>query len=259
VSFVKKKIIYEQPLNERMRNLMRIEHLFTNTMYYLKGPAAWDSRTVISSLIEILDFISRIDFKADLIKDLEFHVQSLERWQTTPDVDKERLAKLLVETKNLLKKLNESSDEIIHDLTNNQLISAIRQRNTIPGGTCCFDLPNYHHWLQRNPKQRQADLIAWFSPLEALHNAVEVDLYMIRNNVVTSQEVAVGGFFQTRLETESDYQIIQIGLAVDHPCYPEISGSKHRFTVRFFEQANVSERAEQTEQDVSFSLACCTM
>ena len=256
---MKKKVIYEQPLNERMRNLMRIEHLFTNTTYYLKGPAAWDSRVVISSLIEILDFMSRIDFKADLIKDLEFHVQSLERWQATPDVDKERLAKLLVETKNLLENLGESNDKIIQDLTNHQLISAVRQRSTIPGGTCCFDLPNYYHWLQRNPKQRQVDLTAWLSPLDVLRDAVEFDLYMIRNNVLTSQEVAVDGFFQTRLETELDYQIIQIGLAVEHPCYPEISGSKHRFTVRFFEPKDVGDRAEQTEQEVSFSLACCTM
>jgi len=256
---VKKKVIYEQPLNERMRNLMRIEHLFANTMYYLKAPSPWDSRTVISCLIEVLDFISRIDFKADLIKDLEFHVQSLERWQNMPDVDKERLSTLLVETQNLLERLGESDDKILQDLSHHQLINAVRQRNSIPGGTCCFDLPNYHHWLQRNPKQRQEDLVAWLAPLESIKNAVELDLYMIRNNAITSQEIAVSGFFQTKLDTESDYQIIQIGLAMDHPCYPEISGSKHRFTVRFFEQEDVSERAEQTEQDVSFSLSCCTM
>jgi cell division protein ZapD len=256
---VKKKIIYEQPLNERMRNLMRIEHVFTNTMYYLKGPSPWDSRIVVDCLVEVLDFISRIDFKADLIKDLENHQQRLERWQTMVDVDKERLSLLLAETKSLLEKLSEFNDRIIQDLTHHQLINAVRQRNTIPGGTCCFDLPNYHHWLQRNPKQRQENLNTWLSSLESVKNAVELDLYMIRNNMVTSQETATAGFFQTKLDTEADYQIIQIGLATDSPCYPEISGSKHRFTVRFFEQEDVSERAEQTSQDVSFILSCCMM
>ena len=43
------------------------------------------------------------------------------------------------------------------------------------------------------------------------------------------------------------------------PCavYPEISGSQHRFTIRFLGWVGIGERPVQTGDDVNFVLACC--
>ena len=60
---VKRKIVYEQPLNDRMRHLLRMELLFAGMMYRLKGPAEWDSRAVIDSIIDILDLNARVELK----------------------------------------------------------------------------------------------------------------------------------------------------------------------------------------------------
>jgi cell division protein ZapD len=254
---VKKRTLYEQPLNERIRNFLRLEHLFAGVMYHLKGPAEWDSRAVIDSLIEILDFIGRIDFKAELIKDLEHHAQILERWQRTPNVDNERIGNLLGKIKSILEKFAEGNAPLGTTLTQHQLLNVIRQRNTIAGGTCRCDLPNYHHWLHRNPKQRQHDLNEWLMPLEPLREAVDLNLYLIRNNTTTSLETAVTGFFQSKLDVNATYQLIQVALPIESPYYPEINGGKQRFTIRFFEQSHVEERPLQTEQDVNFELCCC--
>jgi cell division protein ZapD len=255
---VKKKIVYEQPINERIRSLLRLEHLFAGIMYRLKGPAEWDSRAVIDSLIEVLDLLCRIDLRVELQKDLEYHAQILERWQRTPDVDTERLAKLLNKTRTLLCRLGEIDRPVGDSLSQHQLINLVRQRGTISGGTCRCDLPGYHHWLQKNPKQRQSQLSDWLAPLLPVRDAINLDLYLIRNNAVVSQETATAGFFQSKLDANAQYRIIQVILPMEHPCYPEINGGKQRFTIRFFEpQPHLEERPKPTEQNVNFELCCC--
>ncbi len=254
---VKKKNVYEHPLNERIRNLLRLEYLFAGMMYRIKGPAEWDSRAVIDNIIEILDFIARIDFKAELIKDLEHHAQILERWQRTPNVNTERLVGLIDKTKELVERLDNIEGQIEENLSQNQLINLIRQRRTISGGTCRSDLPGYYYWLQRNPKQRQNKLSEWLAPLMPLRDAIDLNLYLIRNNAVTSQETALCGFFKSKLGAQTNYQIIQVWMPIEHPCYPEIKGGKQHITIRFFEQADVEERDRKTEQDVNFELCCC--
>lgn len=254
---MKKKIVYEQPLNERMRTLLRLEHLFTGMMYHFKGPAEWDSRAGIETLINILDFMGRVDFRTELIKDLEHHVTGLERWQRTPQVNTERVSALVKQVVLVLEKLTAVKEISVENLLQNQLINQIRQRSSIPGGSCRCDLPNYYHWLQKNPKQRQSDLSEWLMPLELLREALELDLYLIRNNAIPSQEMAPTGFYQSKLDAQVSYQLIQVMLPIEHPSYPEINGGKQRFTIRFFEWIRSEGKPVQIQQDIHFDLNCC--
>lgn len=256
---MKKKVLYEHPLNERIRILLRLEHLFENIMYRIKGPSEWDSRAVISSIIEILDLTSRIDFKVELIKDLEYHTQILERWQSLANVDHERLNKLINKTGILIDRINELGEVVGERLLQHKLISVIKQRRNIAGGLSNSDLPAYYHWLQKYPKRRQDDLTDWLEPLEPLRDAIDLNLYLIRNNAMTTSEIANAGFFQSKLDspTNTNYHIIQVLMPIVHPCYPEISGGKQRFTIRFFENNTVEERPLQTQQDINFELRCC--
>jgi len=41
----------------------------------------------------------------------------------------------------------------------------IKQRASIPGGTCEFDLPSYHYWQQQDASLRRESLQAWLAPL----------------------------------------------------------------------------------------------
>ncbi len=252
-----KKIVYEHALNDRMRNILRLEFLFAGIMYRLKGPTEWDGRAVMNGLIEILEFITRIDFKAELIKDLKQHTQILERWQHKPDVDTEQLEKLLNQSKLILSQLEKIEGAVEEGLLQHQLIHLVRQRSNISGGTSRCDLPSYHYWLQKNPKQRLNDLSEWLAPLKPISEAVDLDLYLIRNNSIISQEIAEIGLFKSKLNANATYQLIRVIMRREHPCYPEINGSKQRFSIRFFEQAHADKRSKQTEQNVNFELSCC--
>jgi len=255
---VKKKTTYEYPLNERIRNLLRLEHLFASIIYRIKGPAEWDSRAVVHTLIEILDYLGRIDWVVNQLEtDLKCHIDNLQHWQHTPNVDTEQLTKLLNQTKTQIKQLKQMDQQLGESFSQNQLINLVRQRSSITGGTSLCDLPGYPYWLQKNPKQRQNDLNEWISPLWPMYEALNLDLYLIRNNALVSQELAGGGIYQSKLDTNAQYQIIQISLPPEHSCYPEIKGSKQRLTIRFLEQAPIEALPKLTEQDIHFQLGCC--
>lgn len=256
---VKKRVVYEHPLNERVRSRLRLEHLFCQINYRLKSVSPWDSRSAVEGLIDILDFLSRNDLKPDLIKDLERCQQEYQRLIRLPDVDQERLNQLLEKISTVHDTLMNQEGQPARDLNDNPLLNSVRQRSNIPGGTCRFDLPAYHHWLQRVPKQRQNELAEWLSLLEPLRAAIELSLYLIRNNATTSHEMAKEGLFQMKLDDSSRqaYQLIRVTVPDSCTYYPEISGGKHRLTIRFFEYTHSRQRPEQTGEDVQFDLCCC--
>jgi cell division protein ZapD len=256
---VRKKVIYEQPLNEQMRGFLRLEYLFASIVYHLKGPAEWDSRTIIDNVVSILELTARIDFKTDLLKDLKRQVEVLEQWQRIPKVDTERLDKLLSQVTATIDKLSKEEGQLGQALLQHQLVTQVRQRRSIVGGTSRSDLPGYHYWLQRSPKQRQGELSEWLNPLEPLREAIELNMYLIRNNVVMTQEVASAGFFQSKLDTNASYQLIQVALPLEYPYYPEINAGKQRFTVRFLELATASEKPLPTTLEINFELGCCML
>ncbi|NIQ09927.1 MAG: cell division protein ZapD, partial [Gammaproteobacteria bacterium] len=48
-------IIYEHPLSERIRTMLRLEFLFRRASHFLKGQTTWDSRIFIDTLLDILN------------------------------------------------------------------------------------------------------------------------------------------------------------------------------------------------------------
>ena len=52
-------VIYEQPLNERMRTFLRLEFLYTQATYHSELPNPWSARAAVASLLEILAITAR--------------------------------------------------------------------------------------------------------------------------------------------------------------------------------------------------------
>ena len=55
----------------------------------------------------------------------------------------------------------------------------------------------------------------------------------------------------------SGCQLVRVMLPRDSDLFPEISGGKHRFTVRFLHQPDFTARPQQTAADVEFAMQCC--
>ncbi|MDF1528084.1 MAG: cell division protein ZapD [Sedimenticola sp.] len=252
------KIIYEHPLNEKTRTFLRLEHLFRQVDFHIPQSSTWDSRAAISSLMDMVAIFSRADIKTDLIKELKRHQDKLDGIRANPEVHEERLNQILRELKGISTKLQQFSGQLGQELRENEFLKSITQRSSIPGGSCAFDLPLYHFWLQQPFEQRHKQIVTWRETLDTVHTAVMLLLSLIRGSTTPTRELASGGFFQQSLDPQSPAQLIRVGLPRESNLYAEISGGKHRFTIRFLEPSHM-ERAVQTKQDTTFFLNCCIL
>jgi cell division protein ZapD len=251
-------IIYEQPLNERIRNFIRLEHLFQQAYYTLRGYSIWDSRATIRSVTDILDILSRSDLKTELLKELERHQSSLSKLKNIPGVDTEQLDSILTQLTSSQNELLGITGQLGQRLRDHDLLSSLRQRSTVAGGSCPVDMPVYHHWLQQPPEERINILENWLDELSPVNRPITLMLGIIRESTHLQETTAEKGFYQQNLDTNAPVQLIRVALNQQSPYFAEISGGKHRFSVRFMKSQD-NNRPVQSQDDIKFKLGCCVI
>ena len=95
------------------------------------GGTAWSSRATLEVVIDVLAIISRADLKKVLIKELERHATTLEALARSAKVDQSVLGEVLGEVRSLLVTLRAVEYAPGHELRNDELLSAVRQRSTL--------------------------------------------------------------------------------------------------------------------------------
>ena len=253
------QVVYEQPVNERTRIFLRLEYLFRQAGHHLRAGSEWDSRATLNCVLEIIDIFGNTNLKSEVIKELERITASLRRLDRNPEVDSQQLGNVLDEIGMHITDIHQLNGQIAAELKVSEFLTSIRQRSAIPGGTCDFDLPAFHFWLQLPAAARQQDLLHWLGHFDAVGRAIRLILKLIRNSTPLEAAVATDGVYQRTLDPALPYQMIRIALPANSSCYAELSGGRHRFTVRFLEFTSTGERARQTNRDVAFEMACCVI
>lgn len=250
-------IHFEQPLNERIRTFMRVEQLYSRCHYYMEKENAFDSHSALSALLELMGLVSRGDLKRELMKEVKRQLTNLQRLHSTAILDQNRLEKLISDHSELINELDNQPGQLVTHLKDNDFIDSIKQRATIPGGTCNFGLPGYHYWLTQPAEKRKATLQAWLQPFNVIYKTVVPCLALIRNSSEIENCSALGGFYQRNLDQNQPNQLIRVVVEASDQCFPEISAGKHRFSIRFLEQADPNQYPKQVERDVNFKITCC--
>lgn len=255
------KIVFEQPLNERVRMFLRIDRLIQRFAHYIHGETVWDTHCALVTLLELADLAARGDLKSELMKELERQIKNMEGLSHIPGVDRAHLQRIIDQHRAHVNALHDLTGQPGDQLRSNEFSNSIRQRLSIPGGTCEFDLPAYHYWLSQPVAIRHRTLGSWIEPFQHIHQSVRLILQLIRDSVIPAKLCAAQGFYQQNLEVNPlyPYQLVRIALPSNSPVYPEISGGKHRFAVRFLELPSVESHAAQTSEDIEFELACCAL
>ena len=252
------EIYYEQPLNERMRTFLRYEQLTHQFGFFARQENSSDSHAALLTLIEILSLVSRGDLKQELLKELKRQIDALEQLASKPKLNTEKLTKILSKHKQTFDRLHTVRGQIGNHLKENDFINSIRQRAVIPGGTCDFDLPEYHHWLSLPFEQRNKILLEWIAPFEIVKESVRRGLHLIRGSTKFTDQSAQNGFFDQTLNPSAPNQLIRIAIDKKYSFFPECSAGKHRFSIRFLNQENPNSTPKQVHTNVDFKLACCT-
>lgn len=254
-----KPYTYEQPTNERIRAFLRLEKLFGQYRFHLDQGCTWNNVIAIDSINEILAFTSRTDVKLEVLKELERQHTRLKRLSQRTQINQSHLESLLYKQKKLITELQAIQGQLGQSTQSAELLSTIRQKNSVPGCICDFDLPAYHFWQSLPDQTRRTHIEKWFEPFSILDRSIHLILDVLRHSVEDSDETAANGFFQKSIETNQTIQLIRISIDTDSHYYPEISAGKHRFSIRFMKNDEPSNRPEQGTEDINFKLNMCTI
>ena len=250
-------IDYEFPLNERVRTLMRIEALCARMNYFVDRSSGADHQAALLTLFEILEVASRADLKPDLLQELERQKRVLTTLQDNPGISKSALTTLLDDMEKTSIRLLDMSGKVGQHLRDNEWLMGIKQRAGIPGGTCEFDLPSYHYWLNQDAAVRRQSLQSWLAPLLPIYDGLVIILRLLRESGRVFQFTAVQGNFQ-QMQGGRANQMLRISLNSALPCIPEVSANKYVLNIRFVAADHVAKNTVY-DQDVKFDLKFCSL
>ncbi len=252
-----KTIVYEYPLNERVRTFLRLEFLFNELRFGMAGHSAWHSRVAVTALLDIVSLLTRSDVRSELQKELDRLLSHLQRLRERPEVDGNVLEPLLEECQRIGQSLRAAPTGTPAVVRDNEFLASIEQRAGVLGGTCAFDIPAYHLWLESPAEHRQALLKSWHEAFTLTDQGSALVLRILRDSGEPAQETAHSGCYQAMLERDATHQLLRVTLPTTAQHYPEISGSRHFCNIRFLHQATHGERPQQVHDDVQFSLERC--
>lgn len=250
-------IEYEFPLNEKVRTMMRLEGLFSRMAHFAERDHCLDHHAALVTLFEILEVACRADLKSELLQELERQKRALSSLHNNPDIAEDLLDAVLADIDSAHAGLYSSAGKIGQALRENEWLMGIKQRVGIPGGTCGFDLPSYHYWLQQDADLRRADLDAWKAPLMPIYAGLKIILRLIRESGKTYRFTAHHGAFQ-QMQGGRVAQLLRVSLNNELECTPEVSANKYALNIRFI-VADYAAKSTLTGFDVPFELTFCSL
>lgn len=248
-------ISYDYPLNERVRTMLRLEDLFARAEFFTTQSHALDHHAAVLTLFEILEVSCRADLKTDLLQELERQKQILDALRNNPAISVQALDEILGNISRTAARLHELSGKLGQHVRDNEWLMSVKQRTTIPGGVCEFDLPSYHFWLSQQEENRRRDLREWLAPLVPIQDGLHLVLQLLRDSGKTTRHTASHGAFQQMLAGRIA-QMIRVTMHTDLPCFPEISANKYAINIRFTALGG-TQKPRVCEQSVEFDLTLC--
>lgn len=243
-------VLFEHPLNEKMRTWLRIEFLLQQLESQRNLDNIASALTFFRTASDLIDVLERGEVRTDLLKELERQQQKLQAWADVPGVDMALIDELRAQLKSRASVLM-SAPRIGQSLKEDRMISLVRQRLSIPGGCCSFDLPTLHIWLHLPQEQRNHHINELLGTLIPLNQSLTMILDLIRQSGPLRNQISLNGFFQ---DNADGADLLRLRISMEHQLYPQVSGHKTRYAIRFLpldsENGTVPAR-------LNFELACC--
>lgn len=217
-----------------------------------------DHHAALLALFEITEVAARADLKSDLLQELERQKLVLSALRNHQSIDRELLDNLLDDIDRVITKIFASTGKVGMHLRENEWLMAIKQRTSLPGGVCGFDLPAFHFWLHQSFARRQNDLQQWLAPLEPIRNGIHIILRILRESGQTTTCTAPHGIFQMMQANAKAAQLLRLSIADGVACVPEISANKYALNIRFLTAEDMT-RGSVCDYDIAFDLTFCSL
>lgn len=251
--------VYEQPLNERVRLLLRLEAVFAQALKFKTVEGEYHTQMCLDALFSLLTLTNRYELRSELLKELS-RIKTLMQSALQDDdaVSQDKAQTVLGEIDECSHALHDINSKQIDRMRNVEFLNIIKQRNIHETGSYIFEVPDLQFWLLQSAHERSKQVDIWLSDFHNYHQAVTFLLRLIRESAVPSEEVAQAGIYLKSIDTrKGNHQMLRVEVLSNHNVFPRISGGQHRFAIRFMSQVRPDEKPKQTIEDVRFKLQTC--
>jgi len=252
-----KPILFEYPLTDRIRTLLRLEDVFERLMFFRAGDSHHHHVCAVAMLFDLLDISDRADLRADLHTEIETQINALTAFRNLPSVSTETLDMLLTELTRCRDDLNTMPGKPGINLTENDWLMAVRSRILIAGGAADYDMPSFWAWQNLPPEARRRDLDAWLQPFAPMRSALRIHMRLLRESGTWRALNADDGTYQHSLGGEA-YQLVQLRVDPRLSAIPDISANKYLLWIRF-NGMDGRNRPQPVHQPVPFELNLCSL
>ena len=243
-------IHFEHPLSERVRNFLRIAHLFKHFHEVVIRSEIWAHHCALFSLFEIMEAAARAELKLDILQELE-RQKSLARQRG------EEGKNVLVDIQTAITNLQSVQQKFGQHLRENEWLMAIKQRMFVPGGTSPYDLPSYYYWQQKKPAERELQLQQWIQSLLPTYEAIKLLLEILRQNSLSVDCLATSGSYQHN-SLAQNIHLLGINVSQNATALPEVSANKYFTHIRFLQASQQQARGPVLTTDIPFTLVMCS-
>lgn len=245
--------VYEHPLNERVRLLMRLELLFSQLEMHLDVAQEQNIHPFYLTLFSCIEVLERNDIRPTLSFYLDLLEKNMLRWSAHPEIHDESLQNKLREAVKLQTQIA-AMNKACQQLKDDKFLASLRQRFGIAGGACDFDIPQFHYWRNKPGEMRNQDVDEWFEVIKPLKQALDFSLLFIRESNQFQAMEAENGFYQS--SCEDNVSLLRIKYELSAGYFPTVSGSKHRYSISFMKPDKSSVKT-QVNDTIKFFLATC--
>ena len=252
---MKEYIIYEQPAAENIRNFLKCEYLFEKFNSALSQQDLWGVKSSISTLLEMSDFIMRINLKVELLKDLEKCMLYFNNLTKNNDVDAivlDDFISKIEEAINMLNNINGNPSKLIVD---NDFLMQINNKIHIPAGDNFFDMPSYLNFLSSSKSSILEHINMWYEPFSPLILASKLILNARRDTTDFVPYTSSKSYFEKKLDKSSRVDLVRIKLLKKDNLYPVISVNRQNINVIFKTSYGKNKLSKPIIENNEFSLS----
>ena len=252
-------LLYEFPCNEKIRTHLRLELLFKRYAWFCEQSDPTAHQTAISALFDVLDATARSDLRNELIQELERQRRRMESLLGNPDVDQEKLRETITEIRQSVTTVADTVGRTGQSIRENQWLQIIRTRQTIAGGTCEFDLPQLHYWMNKPAEERRAELYSYVSSLMPIRDASAILLRFLRASAEEHQYTTDTASFQFPMTNRQLPALAQIWVPTKSNVIPEVSANKYMLWIRFSRPDAEHKLHPVHAEKIPFRMGICTL
>ena len=248
-------IIYEQPVTQSVRNFLKCEYLCEKFNCSLKQDDIWSIKSSINTLIEMSDFIFRINIKMELLKELERNIVYLNYLKDNRSIDLNKYDEFYSQIKNHVEALNNNYSNPSKSISDNDFLMQIKSKRHIPAGNNFFDMPSYLNFLSSNKTLIIDNINNWYSPFSIIF-LTSILILDIKRTISQFENISItDSYFEMKLDKSTKIDLIRIKLESNINIYPDISVSTQNINIIFKTSYGKNRLSRVIDESLDFGLS----